>query len=106
MCRDCGYVVNCPNCDISLTYHRHQQQMKCHYCGYEDHVPSVCPECQSDHIRYFGTGTQKVEEELHKVLPEARVIRMDVDTTNKKALMSDCLMSSKKAMQIFYLGPK
>ncbi|WP_075980978.1 primosomal protein N' [Bacillus massilinigeriensis] len=84
MCRDCGFVVNCPHCDISLTYHRFQSQMKCHYCGYESYVPTHCPECQSDHIRYFGTGTQKVEEELGKVLPEARVIRMDVDTTSKK----------------------
>lgn len=84
MCRDCGYVVNCPHCDISLTYHRSQQLMKCHYCGHEEYVPKQCPECKGEHIRYFGTGTQKVEEELGKVLPEARVIRMDVDTTSKK----------------------
>ncbi|MFB6466586.1 primosomal protein N' [Cytobacillus sp. Hz8] len=84
MCRDCGYVLNCPHCDISLTYHRFQSQMKCHYCGYETFVPTRCPECNSEHIRYFGTGTQKVEEELGKVLPEARVIRMDVDTTSRK----------------------
>jgi primosomal protein N' (replication factor Y) (superfamily II helicase) len=84
MCRDCGFVVNCPNCEISLTYHRNGQQMRCHYCGHEEYVPSKCPECSSEHIRYFGTGTQKVEEELGKILPEARVIRMDVDTTSKK----------------------
>ncbi|MFS0590677.1 primosomal protein N' [Cytobacillus horneckiae] len=84
MCRDCGYVAGCPNCDISLTYHRYNQQMKCHYCGYEESVPAICRECGSEHIRYFGTGTQKVEEELHKVLPEARVIRMDIDTTSRK----------------------
>jgi primosomal protein N' (replication factor Y) (superfamily II helicase) len=84
MCRDCGFVVNCPNCEISLTYHRNGQQMKCHYCGHEEYVPSKCPECSSEHIRYFGTGTQKVEEELGKIIPEARVIRMDVDTTSKK----------------------
>ncbi len=84
MCRDCGYVVTCPDCDISLTYHRFSERMKCHYCGYESLVPTQCPECQSEYIRYFGTGTQKIEEELGKVLPEARVIRMDVDTTSKK----------------------
>ena len=84
MCRDCGYVMNCPHCDISLTYHRSNHQMKCHYCGYDTNMPSKCPECDSDYIRFFGTGTQKVEEELAKVLPEARVIRMDVDTTSRK----------------------
>ena len=84
MCRDCGYVVNCPNCDISLTYHRVGSKMKCHYCGYESITPKVCPECSSEYIRYFGTGTQKVEDELGKILPEARVIRMDVDTTGRK----------------------
>ncbi len=93
MCRDCGYVVGCPHCDISLTYHRFQSRMKCHYCGYESQVPQVCPECGSKHIRYFGTGTQKVEEELAKILPEARVIRMDVDTTSRRGsherLLSD-----------------
>ncbi|WP_285766550.1 primosomal protein N' [Peribacillus sp. SI8-4] len=84
MCRSCGLVINCPNCDISLTYHRFNDIMKCHYCGFEEGMPPVCPECESEHIRFFGTGTQKVEEELAKILPEARVIRMDVDTTSKK----------------------
>ena len=84
MCRDCGYVVGCPHCDISLTYHRFDAKMKCHYCGFESPVPASCPECGSEHIRYFGTGTQKIEEELGKILPEARVIRMDVDTTSRK----------------------
>ncbi|WP_175638851.1 primosomal protein N' [Metabacillus schmidteae] len=84
MCRDCGFVIQCPHCDISLTYHRFGQQLKCHYCGHEESMPNVCPECQSEHIRFFGTGTQRVEEELLKVLPEARIIRMDVDTTGRK----------------------
>ncbi|MFC7372117.1 primosomal protein N' [Fictibacillus iocasae] len=84
LCRDCGYAVTCPHCDISLTYHKKGQQLKCHYCGHEEYMPSNCPSCSSEHIRYFGTGTQKVEEELAKLLPEARVIRMDVDTTRRK----------------------
>jgi len=84
LCRDCGTVVECPNCDISMTYHRHQEKIKCHYCGEESHVPANCPECQSEHIRFFGTGTQKVEEEISKFFPAARVLRMDVDTTRKK----------------------
>ena len=84
MCRNCGLVVTCPNCDVSMTFHRVQSQMKCHYCGLEEGVPHACPDCGSDHIRYFGTGTQKVEEELGKLMPNARVIRMDVDTTSRK----------------------
>lgn len=84
MCRDCGYVVECPNCSISLTYHQAHNQMKCHYCGYQEGVPNHCPSCESEQIRYFGTGTQKVQESLAKLIPEARVIRMDVDTTTKK----------------------
>ncbi|MDQ0270291.1 primosomal protein N' [Cytobacillus purgationiresistens] len=104
MCRDCGFVMNCPNCDISLTYHRYSQQMKCHYCGHEAGVPSVCPECQSEHIRYFGTGTQKVEEELVKVLPEARVIRMDVDTTSRKGSHEKLLDQFEEGQADILLG--
>ncbi|MGC4375586.1 primosomal protein N' [Fictibacillus sp. Mic-4] len=84
LCRDCGYVAGCPHCDISLTYHKKHHLLKCHYCGYQEGMPSVCPSCYSEHIRFFGTGTQKVEEELAKILPEAKVIRMDVDTTSRK----------------------
>ncbi len=84
MCRDCGFVLDCPNCDISQTLHTHTQSMKCHYCGHQEAIPSACPSCQSDKIRYVGTGTQKVEEELKELLPEAKVIRMDVDTTSRK----------------------
>ncbi|WEG11630.1 primosomal protein N' [Pullulanibacillus sp. KACC 23026] len=84
LCRDCGYVVKCPHCDISLTFHQKEQRVKCHYCDYSLPVPRVCPECQSEHIRFFGSGTQKVEEALTQLLPEARVIRMDVDTTRRK----------------------
>lgn len=91
LCRDCGTVVQCKNCDISLTYHRSQEKLKCHYCGYEEPVPTECPECHSDHIRYFGTGTQKVEDEIFKLLPEARVLRMDVDTTKKKGSHEEIL---------------
>lgn len=84
MCRDCGFVMECPNCDISLTYHRFSNTMKCHYCAFETNIPAKCPECTSEHIRYFGTGTQKVEEELVKLIPEVKIVRMDVDTTGKK----------------------
>lgn len=93
LCRDCGTVLQCENCDISLTYHRSNEKLKCHYCGFEQRVPKTCPQCGSDHIRYFGTGTQKVEEELNRLFPESRVLRMDVDTTKRKgaheAILSD-----------------
>lgn len=104
MCRDCGYVLQCPNCDISLTYHRHTNQMRCHYCGFETYVPNTCPECQSEHIRYFGTGTQKVEEELGKLLPEARVIRMDVDTTSRKGAHEKLLKAFEDGEADILLG--
>ena len=84
MCRDCGFVLQCPNCDISLTLHMDTKTMKCHYCGHEEPIPHVCPSCHGHHIRYYGTGTQKVEQELTELLPDARVIRMDVDTTRRK----------------------
>ncbi|OZI13282.1 primosomal protein N' [Bacillaceae bacterium SAS-127] len=104
MCRDCGYVSGCPHCDISLTYHRYRHQMKCHYCGYEEPVPNTCPECNSEHIRYFGTGTQKVEEELGKLLPHARVIRMDVDTTSKKGAHEKLLRQFEEGKADILLG--
>jgi len=84
MCRDCGYTIQCPHCEVSLTYHKHNHHLKCHYCGYETYMPKQCPSCQSEHIRFFGTGTQKVEEAITKTYPEARVIRMDNDTTSRK----------------------
>ncbi len=84
MCRNCGYTVKCKNCNISLTYHSYQKKLKCHYCGYEEKIVSVCPECHSDKIRYFGTGTQKLEQEINKQFPNAKTIRMDVDTVTKK----------------------
>ena len=104
MCRDCGYVAGCPHCDISLTYHRHSHRMKCHYCGFEEPVPSKCPECESEHIRYFGTGTQKVEDELGKLLPHARVVRMDVDTTSRKGAHEKLLQQFAEGKADILLG--
>ena len=84
MCRNCGYTVKCPNCNISMTYHSYERKLKCHYCGHEENIVTICPECHSDKIRYFGTGTQKLEQEIHKQFPEASTIRMDIDTVTKK----------------------
>lgn len=104
MCRDCGYVLKCPNCDISLTYHKVSDLVKCHYCGFEARTPKQCPECSSEHIRFFGTGTQKVEEELGKILPEARVIRMDVDTTSRKGSHEKLLKAFQEQKADILLG--
>lgn len=95
MCRDCGYVAKCKNCNISLTYHMKENKLKCHYCGYEQPVIKECPECHSDKVRYFGTGTQKLETEIHKLFPEASTIRMDIDTVSKKNSHEEILNSFK-----------
>ena len=84
MCRECGMVDTCPNCDISLTLHMDTKTMNCHYCGFSKDIPQVCPNCKSRSIRYYGTGTQKAYDELAELFPHARILRMDVDTTRKK----------------------
>ena len=84
MCRECGTVDTCPNCDISLTLHMDTKTMNCHYCGFSKDIPQVCPNCKSHSIRYYGTGTQKAYDELAELFPQARILRMDVDTTRKK----------------------
>jgi len=85
-CPKCGYVANCPNCSITLTYHRVDQRLSCHICGHVEKVPAVCPEvkCKNPAIRFAGTGTQRVEEVLAKLFPHARVKRMDADTMKRK----------------------
>jgi len=82
-CRNCGEVIKCPHCDISLTLHR-SGKMQCHYCGFEQPLPKTCPACESKYIAAFGTGTQKIEEFVKKEFPQARVMRMDADTTKGK----------------------
>jgi len=80
-CRDCGYVSKCPNCDIPLTFHYDDLKLTCHHCGHTEQPPVVCPACKSMAIRYFGSGTQKVEQEIQKFFGDVRVARMDKDTT-------------------------
>ena len=83
-CRQCGYVMECPHCSIALTYHRSADYLACHYCGYTCQNVHICPECGSPYIKFFGTGTQKIEEDLYALFPDARVLRMDFDTTSGK----------------------
>ena len=84
MCTNCGYTMKCPNCDITLTYHKNKDIMRCHYCGYATKKMIKCPKCDSKDIKELGLGTEKVEEDLHKLFNEARIVRMDYDTTSKK----------------------
>ena len=91
-CRSCGYVVKCRHCDVSMTVHHHTL-LKCHYCGSEQPMPRVCPSCGSPYIAGFGVGTQKVEEFVQKEFPEARILRMDRDTTSGKDDMGRILQT-------------
>ena len=97
MCRECGTVDTCPNCDISLTLHMDTKTMNCHYCGFIKDIPYACPNCSSRSMRYYGTGTQKAYDELKTAFPDARVLRMDVDTTRKKG-------SHEKILEAFGRG--
>lgn len=87
-CRSCGYVFRCPNCDISLTYHKYGEKggagLHCHYCGYRQKQPSLCPSCGKPYIKFFGVGTQQVEEALYRSFPGVEALRMDMDTTRGK----------------------
>jgi primosomal protein N' (replication factor Y) len=83
-CRACGERVQCINCSISLTFHKRDRRLLCHYCGYAQKVPSLCPKCQSEHIYFLGVGSEKVEEELHRAFPAARIARLDRDTVTGK----------------------
>jgi len=81
-CRNCGFVMKCPNCNVSLTYHKTIGKMVCHYCDYKTSLKTKCPSCDSKHIRFFGIGTERIVDEVHKLYPRAKVIRMDADTTS------------------------
>ncbi len=83
-CQNCGYTYKCPNCEITLTYHKSKNNMRCHYCGYTKFLENKCPNCKEDAIRTFGVGTEKIENEINCLFPSARILRMDADTTTKK----------------------
>lgn len=103
-CRECGYVMECKNCSIALTYHKKADQLVCHYCGHTEDNVSVCPECGSKYIRFFGTGTQKIETELQTLFPSAKILRMDLDTTSRKGGHQTILDSFKNGEADILLG--
>ena len=83
-CRKCGYVFKCKKCDISLTYHNAGEYLTCHYCGEKEKISKTCPSCGSSYVKYFGVGTEKIEQEINRIFPSAKTLRMDFDTTRKK----------------------
>ncbi|MDB5004863.1 MAG: priA [Mucilaginibacter sp.] len=91
LCKICAYTPKCINCDVSLTYHKHSGKLHCHYCGYKEDTPPICPACGSTHLEYRGFGTEKIEDELSIILPEARITRMDLDTTRSKNSLQNIL---------------
>ena len=91
MCKVCAYTPKCINCDVSLTFHKSSGKLHCHYCGYKEEAPSICPACGSTHLEYKGFGTEKVEDELSVLLPEARIARMDLDTTRSRNSLQNIL---------------
>ncbi|MBP2635652.1 MAG: priA [Firmicutes bacterium] len=103
-CRECGHVLKCSHCDISLVYHAPTRGLHCHYCLEKHAVPDICPECGSRYIRYFGTGTQKVEEALQELFPLAKIVRMDQDTTRRKMAHDNILASFAQGTYDILLG--
>ncbi len=103
-CSNCGYTYKCPNCDITLTYHKSTNNLRCHYCGYSISKDNVCPNCHEDALNYLGLGTEKVMEELQKIIPEAKIIRMDQDTTSKKGSHEKIIESFKNHEYDILLG--
>ncbi|MCX7725936.1 MAG: primosomal protein N' [Chitinispirillaceae bacterium] len=91
LCKECGFTSNCPNCSVTLRYHKSETLLKCHVCGYANKAPDTCPKCKGTKIKYKGTGIQKVEEYLRETFPQARILRMDYDTTRRKGAHSDIL---------------
>src|ERR1700744_1814162 len=91
MCKVCAYTPKCINCDVSLTYHKSSGKLHCHYCGYKEDSPTICPACGSTHLEYKGFGTEKIEDELSLILPDARISRMDLDTTRSRHSLQNIL---------------
>lgn len=103
-CRECGYVEKCSSCDVSLTYHHNHKNLICHYCGYTKTAPKICPSCKSKKIKYFGTGTEKVASFIEKEFPEAKILRMDVDTTKRKGSHDKIITSFKNEEADILIG--
>lgn len=103
-CKNCGYTFKCPNCDITLTFHKSSNTLRCHYCGYGEKVYKACPSCSENSLSNLGVGTQKIEEELYSLFPTSRVLRMDYDTTSKKGMHEKMIQAFKNLEYDILLG--
>lgn len=103
-CKNCGYTIKCPNCDISLTHHKTSNNLRCHYCGYATTMNNVCPECKEKSMSSLGVGTEKIEEELNEIFPNSKTLRMDVDTTSKKGQHDKMIKAFKNHEYDMLLG--
>ncbi|MFR8267035.1 MAG: primosomal protein N' [Clostridia bacterium] len=103
-CRECGYVARCPGCGLSLTYHKTGGQAMCHYCGYHEPAPNKCPECGSKYIRYFGSGTEKLEEAVSDLFPEYAAERLDLDTVKRKGELTRKLKAFRSGKTQILIG--
>lgn len=103
-CRQCGYIMECPHCGISLTYHRGPDRGVCHYCGYKETVPEICPSCKSKYLKYFGAGTQKVEETAREIFPDVQISRLDLDTIKKRGALEEILNDFKAGKTKILIG--
>lgn len=103
-CKNCGYTFKCPNCDITLTYHKSSNTLRCHYCGYGERVYNECPSCKEKALSNLGVGTQKVEEELQELFPNSKILRMDYDTTSRKGMHEEMIKAFKNQEYDILLG--
>lgn len=103
-CRNCGYTKKCPNCDISLTYHKSSGMLRCHYCGYAEKKSDTCPHCHEPSLQFLGQGTEQIEENLHQLFPGKKVLRMDVDTTSRKGSHEKMLSSFRNHQYDILVG--
>ena len=103
-CRSCGYTYKCPNCDITLTYHKSSNTLRCHYCGFGDSLKDSCPSCHEKSLNNLGVGTQKIEEEINKYVIGAKVLRMDYDTTSRKGMHEKMITDFKNQEYNILLG--
>jgi len=103
-CTDCGFIARCPNCEISLTYHKFNHKLQCHYCNYSRNALDTCPKCNSIHVKYSGIGTQKIESEMKRLFPGVKYLRMDQDTTKSKTSHDEILYKFKQKEADILLG--